>query len=115
MAIVKSSGSITQMTASGTSTTVPVGATLSPYAVLLHSNGSGAVSAAGSAQIQYQFAGSAVWHTDLPAITFTTTTGGTLSQGVLLPDAVSNARAVYTAPTGPTGYTLDMEIGWVTP
>lgn len=115
MALSKSNASITQLTAAGTSTTVsPTG--ISPVASLTNYNGSGSVTAAATAQIQYQLGGSTTWHADTAyLVTFGTATGGTDVRTIQLPDAVSAVKITYVAPTGASGYTLDAELGWVTP
>lgn len=116
MALSKSSTAITQLTAAGTSASVPVAAGVLPVVALRHSNGTGSVTAAGTAQVQYQLNGAARWYAPaLLLVTFGTTAAATEDRTVSVPDAATAVRVVYTPPSGPTGYTLDAEIGTVTP
>lgn len=116
MALSKSSSAITQLTASGTSTTATISAGVSPLVSLYHSNGTGSVSAAATAQVQYRVDGAARWYSPTSLlVTFGTTAAAVESRRVSLPDSATSSRIVYTAPTGPTGYTLDAETSYVTP
>jgi hypothetical protein len=117
VALSKTSAAITQFTTSGTQASpTSVSAGIAPLVSLHHSNGSGTVTVAATAQIQYQVNGAVRWYAPLGLlVTFGTTTGATEDRTVILPDAATAVRIVYTVPTGATGPTLDAEIGFVTP
>lgn len=116
MALAKNSVAIAQLTASGTSASQDLSAGIAPVCSLRHSNGTGSITAAGTAQVQYQLSGAARWYAPPGLlITFSTTAAATDDRTVSLPDAATAARIVYTAPTGATSPTLDAEFGTVTP
>ena len=110
MALTKTSAAIPQLTASGNSTTLSVTASYTHTLYLSHFNGSGSVTAAATAQVQIQPNSATRWY-NLVLVTFGTTTGGTDSLPVDIPIDTTGIRIVYTAPTGPTGFTLDAEVG----
>jgi hypothetical protein len=112
MAATKGGSAITQLTASGTSTTLGVPTTYDQVLGISHSNGTGTVTAAATIQVQYQVSTAARWY---PLATFTAslTAAATDSFTCLIPGPTTAVRLVYTAPTGPTGVTLDAEIGTI--
>ena len=115
MALVKNSAAIPQLTATGTSTTAILTG-IAPICMLHHSNGTGTITAAGTAEIQVQLNGAARWYSHPTLlVTFSTTSAATDDRQVILPDAATAARISYTVPTGATGPALDAEFGSVTP
>lgn len=113
MALTKAKTSITQLTASGTSTAPDVSGSYDQGLYLSHSNGTGSVTVAATAKVQVQPSGASRWY-DLTTVTFSTTAAATDSVVVALPDNATGVRVVYTQPTGPTGYTLDADAGTIT-
>lgn len=116
MALSKTSTAITQLTASGTTVSVPTAAGIAPVISLHHSNGTGAITAAGTAQVQYQVNGALRWYAPPSLlVSFSPTAAQAEDRNVALPDAATAARIVYTVPAGAAAPTLDAEIATVTP
>lgn len=116
MALAKTSQSVTQLTSSGTSSSYSVSGGISVLVSLYHSNGTGTVSAAATAQIQYQVNGASRWYAPLILlVTFGTSTSSVEPRSISLPDSITAVKITYTAPTGATGYSLDAEIAITTP
>jgi hypothetical protein len=116
VALTKNSTAIAQFTASGTGSSINIAAGIAPVCALHHSNGTGSITVAGTAQIQYQLNGAARWYSPPSLlVTFSTTAAATDDRTIALPDAATAARIVYTVPTGATSPTLDAEFGTVTP
>lgn len=114
MAVTLSRAAATQLTASGTSTTMDGDGKLGKACYLKHSNGSGTVSAAATFDVQMQTKGGSEWYTQTNGPTpFGTTAAATETRTIPVPDSAASVRVVYVAPTGPTGYTLDAECGLV--
>lgn len=114
MALTKGRSAITQLTASGTSTTLDVSGAYSATLLLKHSNGTGSVTAAASFGVQVQSHGGSAWYAWATPVA-STTAAQVDSIGVALPPDVDSVRIVYTAPTGAaTGYTLDAEVATTT-
>jgi hypothetical protein len=113
MALAKSRASITQLTASGTSTTLDVSAAYSATLLIRHSNGSGSVTAAASFQVQVKPVGGSTWYTHAVPVA-STTTAQVDTIVVALPPDVGSVQVVYTAPTGPSGSTFDAEVATTT-
>lgn len=105
--------SFAQLTASNTAGTAEVKSVAGKsdkVLALQHVNGAtGPITAGATAQVQYQLAGSTLWHT-LDTYTFGLTTSAVEDRTIDLPESVAAVRYVYTAPTGATGQ-LDGEIG----
>lgn len=116
MALSKTSSAITQLTSSGTSTALNISAGIAPVLCLHHSNGTGSVTGAATAQVKFELNG-AVRYYGPPEllITFGTGAAATEDRSVSVPDSSTSVEIVYTAPTGPTGFTLDAEVGITTP
>lgn len=113
MALTKSGSAITQLTATGTSTTLDVSAAYGQVLGIKHDNGSGAVSVAATAKVQWKRASGSNWY-DMATVSAGTTTAGVDTFTVAIPDAAASVQVVYTQPTGPTGYALDAEVGTIT-
>lgn len=116
MAFDKTRAAITQLTASGASTTLNAASGVGCVLLIRHSNGAGSVTAAATAQVQMQAKGGSAWYSP-PAylVAFGSTAAAVEDRAVAIPDGVGSVRVVYTAPTGPTGFTLDAEAAWATP
>lgn len=115
MALTKSRSAITQLTASGTSTTMSVSTSYGHVCLLKHSNGTGTVTAGATADVQVQTTGGSLWYSLTGGtIAFTGTAAASEDRAVAIPDAVASVRVVYVGPTGPTGFTLDAECGTIT-
>ena len=84
--------------------------------MLRNYNGTGSVTVAATAQIQVQYYGDSTWNgTALLLITFVTNSSSPGEDRIVpLPDAAVAARAIYTQPTGSSGYTFDLKAGYVT-
>ncbi len=116
MALSKTSSAITQLTASGTTSSKSISAGIAPLVSLHHSNGTGSVTGAATAQVQYQVNGATRWYAPVGLlVTFGTGTAAVEDRSVILPDSATAVEIVYVAPTGPSGYTLDAEIAITTP
>ena len=113
MSLAKSHDTITQLTATGQSTSLDIRASYRQSLYVKHYNGSGSVSAAGTAKIQVKPNGSSTWY-DLVSVAFGTTTGGTDTSVIPIPDDAGSVRLDYTAPSGASGFTLDAEVGLIT-
>lgn len=109
MALTKGVRAITQLAASDTSTVLDVSAANSQVLGLLHFNGTGAVTAPGSAEVQWMARSGTHWYS-LTAPQFSSVDGATDTRTVAIPDAAASVRIIYTQPTGPTGMTLDAEV-----
>lgn len=115
MALSKSRSAITQLTASGTSTTMSVATSYGQTCLLKHSNGTGSISAAATFDVQVQTSGGSLWYSlTAGPIAFTPGVAAIEDRAVAIPDSVASVRVVYVAPTGPTGFTLDAECGTIT-
>ena len=110
MSLTKTSAAITQLTGSGNSTTLNVTPSYYHTLYLSHYNGTGSVTGSATAKVQIQPASAIRWY-DLTTVTFSLTTSATDTQPVDIPIDATGVRIVYTAPTGPTGFTLDAEVG----
>jgi hypothetical protein len=113
MALTKSGSAITQLTASGTSTTLDVSASYGQTLGIKHNNGSGTVTVAALAKVQWKRASGSNWY-DLTTVSASTTTSAIDTFTVAIPDAAASVQIVYTQPTGASGYALDAEIGTIT-
>lgn len=113
MALTKSSGSITQLTATGNSTTTSLAGAYQATAGLKHVNGTGTLSQGAQVQPQWSPDGAAWFDLGGP-IAFGTSATATETRTVDLPAAASAVRFVYTAPVGSTGHTLDASVGIIT-
>ena len=115
MAVAKNRGAITQLTASGTSTTIDLSLIYTAVLFVKHFNGTGTVTTAASFLVQYQAKGGTLWYTlNNQAFTPSAITGKTDDFTIFIPDGTGAVQLVYTAPAGPTGFTLDAEAGEIT-
>lgn len=98
-----------QLTAGGTGSPLDVSAGATKSLYLRHSNGTGAVTNYGTATVQVKPTGGTF--TDLQGFAFSTVAAKLDQYVVELPPDCVSVRVAYVAPTGPTGYTLDYEVG----
>jgi hypothetical protein len=113
MPATKGHAAITQLTASGTSTTLDVSGAYGATLLWAHSNGSGTVTVPGSFRVQVKANGGARW-VDLTTPVASTTTGATDTGVVALPPDIGSVQLVYVAPTGAVAPTLDAEVATTT-
>lgn len=113
MALSKGRSAITQLTASGTSTTLDVSGAYSATLLIKHSNGTGTVTAEASFQVQVKSQGGSSWYTWTIAIA-SKTAAQVDDITIALPPDVASMRIVYTSPTGATGATCDAEVATTT-
>lgn len=111
MALNKDLAAITQVTATGQSITLDISASYRTTAYIRHVNGTGTISAGASIQIQVRPEGSSTWVNFGGALVANTTASATQYWSIQLPDDAGEVRIDYTAPSGSTGHTLDMEVG----
>ena len=112
MALTKDKASITQVTGTGTSTSVSLSGSYRHSAYVKHVNGTGSILAGATVKVQCRSASGT--YCDLLTIAFGTTASATELRIVPLPDDATDVQFVYTAPTGSTGHTLDVEVGRIT-
>lgn len=108
MALSKGRAAITQMTASGTSTTISISTVDGQTLLISHSNGTGTVTAFATIAVQVQASGGTLWYT-IATYQASTTAASVDTFACKLVDEFAAVRLIYTAPTGPTGFTLDAE------
>lgn len=113
MALVKSRSAITQLTATGQSTTLDLGTSYDHTLAVRHVNGTGTITAQGTAVVEWRTEGGTTWFT-LTTLGFGTTASAAVEVSVDLPPSAGEVRLDYTAPTGSTGHTLDAEVGVIT-
>lgn len=113
MALSKGRSAITQLTASGTSTTLDVSGAYSATLLIKHSNGTSTVTAAASFEVQVKSQGGTNWYAHATCVG-STTAAQVDDVTVALPEDVASVRIIYTAPTGPSGFTLDAEVATTT-
>lgn len=115
MALSKSRAAIAQLTASGTSTTLDVSASYRQTLYLKHSNGTGTVTGAATYQVQVKTSGGTLWYSlNAQPLPFSAVAAQVDDRPFRIPDDVASVRIIYAQPTGPTGYTLDAEVGDIT-
>jgi hypothetical protein len=114
MALTKTAGSITQLTATGASTTLDVEASYEHSLYVVHVNGSGSITAQATIQVQARPKSSSTWYSLGGPLGGGVTASATRSWTVPLPPDATEVRLSYTAPTGSSGHTLDAEVGRVT-
>lgn len=112
MALTKDRASITQLTASGTSTALDVSGAYEATLYVRHSNGTGTVTTAATIAVQVKPSGGT--YITLTTLAASTTAAQLDVFTVRIPDDATSVQLVYTQPTGPTGYTLDAEVGRIT-
>jgi hypothetical protein len=113
MALTKSRAAITQVTATGQSTTLDLGASYTHSLYIRHVNGTGSITVQATGVVECRSEGGTVWFT-LTTLGFGTTASAVIEATVALPDDAGEVRIDYTAPTGSTGHTLDAEAGLIT-
>lgn len=113
MALSKTRAAITQLTATGTSTVLDLGGAYDATLLVRHVNGSGSISAQGTADVEVRAEGGTEWYT-LTTLGFGTTASAAAERVIDLPPAIADVRLSYTAPTGSTGHTLDAEVATIT-
>jgi hypothetical protein len=113
VALTKSRAAITQVTATGQSTTLDLGASYRHSLYVRHVNGTGTISAQGTGVVECRTEGGSTWFT-LSTFGFGTTASAASEFTVDLPDDAGDVRIDYTAPAGSTGHTLDAEVGLIT-
>jgi len=113
VALTKSRAAITQLTASGTSTTLDVSASYQTTCYIKHVNGTGTITGQGTAVVQVRTNGGTEWY-DLTEVGFGTTASDVVEVAVDVPADADDVQIVYTAPAGSTGHTLDAEVGTIT-
>jgi hypothetical protein len=114
MSLTKSRATITQLTAGGTSTALDISGAYRSTLYIKHFNGSGTVTTGARIQVQVQAAGGSQYYNHVGAIQASTTAAATETWTAELPDDAGSVQVVYTAPTGPTGFTLDAEVSRIT-
>lgn len=110
MALTKTNGSITQVAATGNSTTVDVSDAYAATISIKHVNGTGTITAGAQVQPEISHDGGTAWFRDGGAFVFGTTASATEFRTYIPPTdgiAAKSVRFAYTAPTGSTGHTLD--------
>jgi len=112
MALSKDRAAITQLTATGTSTTLDVSASYGHTLYLRHSNGTGTPSTIGSVRVQAKPSGGTF--IDVAPYSFSAVATEANSYPCLIPDDAVSVQLIYTAPAGTTGHTLDAEVGRIT-
>lgn len=109
MALTKERAAITQVTATGQSNAVLLSTGYRSSAYIRHVNGTGTITAGATVQVQVRVL--TVWYSLGGPFVFGTTASAAETRVVQLPDDAAEVRLDYTAPSGSTGHTLDMEIG----
>ena len=113
MALTKAREAITQVTATGQSTTLDIAASYRTSIYIEHNNGTGTITAGAQIIIQVKPDGGTVWY-DFITLEADTTASSENQWVIMLPDDAGDVRIDYTAPTGSTGHTLDAEVGKIT-
>lgn len=112
MALTKARSAITRLTASGTGTALDVSASYAQTLYIRHSNGTGTVTTAAAITVQVKATGGT--YTNLTTFTATNTAAQIDHFVCHIPDDAASVQVVYTAPVGPTGFSLDAEVGTIT-
>jgi hypothetical protein len=113
MALTKSRSAITQLTGTGQSTTLDLGASYTHTLYVRHVNGTGTITVQATAVVECRTEGGSTWFT-VATLGFGTTASAAMEMPVGIPSDAGEVRIDYTAPTGSTGHTLDAEVGLVT-
>lgn len=111
MALTKNAGSITQLTATGSSVAVDLGSSYAATFSIKHVNGTGTITAGAIVQPQITHDGTN-WFNDGGPIVFGLTASATEFRTYVPPTdgiAVGSVRFSYTAPTGSSGHTFDSD------
>ena len=113
MAATKSRSTAAQRTTTGAGDSLSLSTVYGATLCVTHVNGTGTITAQGTADVEVQTAGGSTWYT-LTTLGFGTTASATVESVIDLPVGVGAVRLNYTAPTGSTGHTLDYEVGTIT-
>lgn len=113
MPLVKSRSAITQLTATGASTTLSLSTSYDHTLAVRHVNGTGTITAQGTAAVEWRTSAGTTWFT-LTTLGFGITASAAVEVSVDVPPSANEVRLDYTAPTGSTGHTLDAEVGLIT-
>lgn len=105
--VTKARIAATQLTASGTTAEMDVSESLRQTLYARLSNGTGTVTTPATVTVQVRPSGG----TFVPFHALTGSTAASDAWEVDLPDDCAGVRVVYVAPVGPTGATLDVEVG----
>lgn len=108
MALTKTSGTITQLTAAGTSTEMDFANAYAGAISVKHVNGTGTITVGATVRVEISHDGTN-WETDT-TFTFGLTASATEFRTYTPPAdglPIDAVRLVYTVPTGSTGHTLD--------
>lgn len=111
MALTKSDGSLTQLTASGNTAAIDVSDAYAATVSIIHATGSGTISSGGEVQPEISHDGTN-YRPDGGAFVFGTTASTTEYASYTPPTdglAVKSVRFAWTVPGGSTGHTLDVE------
>lgn len=111
MALTKTNGSLTQLTATGNTAAIDLTDAYSVAISLIHVNGTGTITAGAQVQPQISHDGSN-YRNDGGPFLFNTTASATEHRTYTAPTdalAVKFVRFAYTAPSGSTGHTFNVE------
>lgn len=112
MPITKSRAAISQLTASGQSSALNVSGSEGGTLYVRHVNGAGTLTVQGQAVIEVKTEGGANWFT-IALLPFGLVANDPIEVPVPIPIDAASVRADYTAPSGSTGHSFDMEAGLV--
>lgn len=113
MAVTKTNSSITQVTATGNSTDIDISNAYAATAHIEHNNGTGTITVAAQIDVRVSSDGGTTWYV-LATLVADTTASSQQWWVVDLPPGSDTVDLDYTAPTGSTGHTLDMDVGEIT-
>lgn len=108
----KARGTVSDLTASGTSSAIDVSDAYSATAYVAHTNGTGTITVGALVIVQVRPSGGT--YINHAQFRFGQTASAAESQDVDLPEDCTDVRIVYTAPTGSTGHSCKLETGEVT-
>lgn len=114
MALTKDRAAITQLSASGPSTTLDLTSAYRSTLYVHHVNGTGTITVGATIQVQVQSEAGTEWFDFGGPLRGNLTASAVQEWAVELPDDAGAARIDYTVPTGSTGHTLDAEVGRIT-
>ncbi len=113
MALAKSKGGITPLTASGQTPEISLAASYRQSAYIRNINGTGTLTAGATVRVQVRPLASAAWY-ELASLIFGTAASASETRVIPLPDDAAGVRLDYVTPIGGTGHSLDAEFGQVT-
>jgi hypothetical protein len=112
MALTKSRSAAAQRTTTGVTDALDLGASYDHTLAVRHVNGTGTITAQGTAVVEWRTEAGTTWFT-LTTLGFGTTASAATEVSVDLPPSAGEVRLDYTVPTGSTGHTLDAEVGLI--